>query len=344
MGPVMPLIAVARAIRSRRPDAAFVWIGSADGPEFDVVDAEGIPFFAIPAGKFRRYFSLRNLIDPFRIIGGFFAAVVLLLRLRPSAVVSAGGFVAVPVVWAAALLRIPVHIHQQDVIPGLANRLSFPFASGVSTALAKSVADFGGRAVHTGNPVRPDVVTGSADAARRRFGIPDDGLPTVLVLGGGTGAAGLNTLVVDALPFLSGACRVLHVTGPGKEIPAEGEAYVHVPYIADGMGDAYALADVVVTRGGMGTLTELAVVGKPAIIVPMPSSHQEANAAMFEREGAARIFDQHAGDAQAFAAAVVMLLRDRAARDVLAAAMRRVNPKDADGRIADMVLGLCAGV
>lgn len=341
LGPVTPLLAVADSIRRIAPDARLLWVGTRSGVERPLVEASGIPFRAIPAGKFRRYLSLRNVSDVFRIAAGFVRAVTLLRRERPCAVVSAGGYVAVPVAWAASLLRIPVHVHQQDWRPGLANRLSVTRATSVSVALEKSVGDFGVRAAWTGNPVRPGIAEGSAERARAEFGI-EPGLPVLLVLGGGTGASALNALVEAAAPTLVRGCRILHVTGPGK-CGAVGEiaGYRRVEFVSERMGDAYAVADLVVTRAGMGTLTELASLGKPAVIVPMPGSHQEDNARAYVGAGAAERFDGASEDAAAFASLVLRMLGDADARARMGERMRAMHVPDAADRVAGMVLGLC---
>ncbi|MEK9151858.1 MAG: glycosyltransferase, partial [Patescibacteria group bacterium] len=206
LGPVTPLLAVAEELKKLRPDATFHWIGTFSGPERGLVEAAGMPFSAIRSGKLRRYFSLQNLVDHARLMLGIGDALKVLGRLRPAAVVSAGGFVAVPVAWAAALLGIPVHVHQLDLRPGLANRLTAPFAKSISVGFEELVGRFGRRAVWTGNPVRSSILKGSADEGRRLFGVSKDA-PVLLVLGGGTGSAVVNSLVAGSLPRLSKAAQ-----------------------------------------------------------------------------------------------------------------------------------------
>lgn len=340
LGPVTPLLAVAKEIAARSPGARMTWIGTSDGPEARLVGAAGIPFRAVSAGKLRRYFSWSNFTDLFRIGRGFFQSLALLRRLRADVVVSAGGFVAVPVTWAAGLLRVPVHVHQQDVLPGLANRLSLPFASSLSVALESSVADFAGRnPAWTGNPVRAEILAGSRDEAVRLFGL-DAAAPTVLVLGGGTGAAGLNALTRGSLPALTATMNVIHVVGKGKGVDlkdAPARYKQHELLVAE-MPHAFAAADLVVTRAGMGVLTELAALGKPAVIVPMPASHQAANARVFADAGAGMLLDERVATPERFAQAVLGLLTDPARRDAMVAAMLRMNRPDAAAKVAELVL------
>lgn len=338
LGSVTPLLAVARAIRSHASGATFTWIGTEDGPEARLVKEAGIPFHAISAGKLRRYASWRNLIDPLRVMKGFFQAKRLLRELKADAVVTAGGYSAVPVVWAAGLAHIFVHVHQQDIRPGLANRLSLPYASSLSVALEASLDAFPGTHPEwTGNPVRSELLSGSRQEAERLFSL-EHGVPTVLVLGGGTGAMGINNLVREALPQLTREAQVLHVTGKGKMIGGDAVRYRQFEFLTVEMPHAFAAADLVVTRAGMGTLTELAALGLPAIIVPMPNSHQEENAQLFAAKGAGVLLEEPSLSSKIFADIVQSLLRDSAKLDALGSAMRSMNRMDADMRIAEMVL------
>lgn len=337
LGPVTPLLAVSEALKTLSPNATVSWIGTEAGPERRLVNEAGLPFFAIASGKLRRYFAWRNLTDVWQIVRGFFQAFALLGRLKADAVVSAGGFVAVPVVWAAWWRRIPVHIHQQDVLAGLANKLSLPVASSVSVALETSLRDF--RRKHptwTGNPVRAELLAGSRERAVSSFAI-DTSKPTVLVLGGGTGASGLNDALRAALPAILPHAQVIHSTGLGKsDRSADVPGYHQFELITVDMQHAFAAADLVVTRAGMGTLTELALLGKPSVIVPMPKSHQLNNAAAFA--DAAIVVDQSRLTPDFFSSVVIALLQDAEKRTALSQAMRKMNPPGADVAIAKVVL------
>lgn len=340
LGPVTPLLAVAEEIRAADPDAKLTWIGTTDGPERELVEKAGIAFFAISSGKFRRYASWKNVEDAFRVIAGFFQALELLYRLRPTAVVSAGGFVAVPVVWAALILGIRTHVHQQDVRPGLANRLSAPAATTMSAAFEKSLADFPRNApIWTGNPVRRLILEGSKAEAQRLWDL-EAGLPTVLILGGGTGAANLNALTADAAKELCKTAQVMHLTGKGKTVvvPDAPPRYHQLEFLADDLRHAYAAADLVVTRAGMGVLTELAALGKPAIIIPIPGSHQEENARLFESREAAIVADESRLTAAEFTSLVQDLCADQKRLADLSARIRDLTKSDAAHGVAAIVV------
>jgi UDP-N-acetylglucosamine--N-acetylmuramyl-(pentapeptide) pyrophosphoryl-undecaprenol N-acetylglucosamine transferase len=328
-------------IRRLRPDASFSWIGTKGGVEERLVNEAKMPFNAIAAGKLRRYFSWQNFIEPLTVTRGFFQARRLLQAEGADAVVSAGGFVAVPVAWAAWSLGIPVHVHQQDVIPGLANRLTLPVASSLSVTLEKSVKDFPRhKAAWTGNPVRAEVLAGSRALATSSFGLTLD-LPVVLVVGGGTGATGLNRLVWQSLPALTAGAQVMHLAGAGKSDASKSSPRYHQFELLTGsMPEALAAADIVVTRAGMGQLSELAALDKPTVIIPMPASHQEANAEAFAAGGGAVVLDQRDTTPETFAATIDVLLRDVEGRAVMAKKMRAMNATDAAERIALTVIGL----
>jgi UDP-N-acetylglucosamine--N-acetylmuramyl-(pentapeptide) pyrophosphoryl-undecaprenol N-acetylglucosamine transferase len=195
----------------------------------------------------------------------------------------------------------------------------------------------------TGNPVRPAVLTGSRELARRRFGL-EDALPTLLVTGGGTGALALNALVAAAVPELVRVCQVIHLTGAGRAVApaAQSPRYRSVEFLTDDMPHALAAADLVVSRAGMGTLTELAALRTPALIVPMPRSHQLANAEAFARLGAVEVAEQETLDGSSLATRIRLLLGDPAGRAALSAAIGESMPRDAGARIARVVLELVA--
>lgn len=274
-GSVMPLLAVAEHL----PNAEVHFIGTQQGIERSLIP-NTMHYHAIMAGKLRRYVSWRNLIDPFYIALGFLQSLWLMIRYRPAAVVSAGGFVAVPVVWAAWLTGCRSIVHQQDIKVGLATRLTTPFAQVVTKAfpdIALAGADW------IGNPVRDLKPTTHAINI-------DTNYPTVFIFGGGTGAAAINALVTADLCAFA---NVIHITGNGKNLRTLTHPRYHAyELLHDEMKEAYAKADVVVARAGLATISELAALGKPAIIIPMPNTHQQINADYLNVHNAALILNQ----------------------------------------------------
>jgi UDP-N-acetylglucosamine--N-acetylmuramyl-(pentapeptide) pyrophosphoryl-undecaprenol N-acetylglucosamine transferase len=341
-GSATPVLAVAEQLRRLEPRVELLLAGTHEGPERALAAASGVAFVALSAGKLRRYWSLENFSDPPRVLVGLAQAFRLVGRYRPSVALGAGGFASVPPLAAAGLLRCPVHVHQQDALPGLANRLLLPFARSFSVSLPVTLSRFPrGRTSLTGNPVRPSILRGEPSRAWRRFGL-DPNRPLVLVTGGGTGALGLNRLVAAAAPTLVERCQVVHLTGAGRGVRLESAlaGYQQHEFLTDGLADLLAAATLVVSRAGLGTLSELAALGKPALLVPMPDSHQGANAAEFARLQAALVVEQRALDPTGLAATVQALLADPARLAALSTAMRRVMPNDAADRLARQLLAL----
>lgn len=218
LGPVVPLLAIAEMYKKTHPEAEFVWVGTRRGPEKALVSEYNIPFFTITAGKLRRYFSLLNIFDIFRIASAFFQSLLLLWQEKPVLLISAGGFVSVPLHWAGALLGIPSWIHQQDALPGLSNKLMVRFAKKITTALEESIKYFPKHKTEwIGNPVRDLTITDIRQSSAR-FNITDDA-PVVFALGGGTGSAKINQMVVEAVPHFPREWHVIHLVG--RERPME---------------------------------------------------------------------------------------------------------------------------
>lgn len=335
LGSVVPLLAVREALADH-PDAEFAWLGTAKGPERALVTDAGMAFTTIVAGKWRRYFSWANFVAPLLTLWGAWQAWRWLRRRRPDVVVGAASFVQVPAAWAAHRLGIPVLLHQPDAAVGLATRMVRRYAAQVTTAFAATAAQLGEGAVAIGHPVPLNLRAGDAARGAVRFGL-EAGVPTVLVLGGSLGAQRLNDAIVAGLPRLVAGAQVIHQTGMGKMPAGVTHPRWHpVEFFREELADAYAAADVVVTRGGMGALSEVASLGKPAVVVPLPNSPQEANAAEFARLNAALVLTQPSPDE--LVGAIRSLLGDAGLRASLARNVRTVLATDAAQRLATVIL------
>lgn len=274
------------------------YVGSRRGIERDIVGELNVRYFAISAGKLRRYFSWRNFIDPLQILWGIMQSLSVCIRFRPDVVFSKGGFVAVPLVAAAWLCRIPVIVHESDVTPGLANRLCFPFARRICVNFPQTVQYLPpGKVLVTGSPVRRALLHGDADAGRHSLGL-DANKPVILVFGGSLGAAGINRAVRDIIDNLTDRFQVVHITGPGNLDPALAgkPGYIQREYLSREFGDVLAAASLVVSRAGANSLYELLVTRKPHILVPLPLSasrgDQIVNAREFEKAGMSQVIPQ----------------------------------------------------
>lgn len=338
IGSVSPLLAVYEELKARQENVEVLWLGTKNGPEKKLVEAYQIKFKAISSGKLRRYFSFQNFIDPFKIIAGFFQSFFLLKKIRPNVVLSAGGFVSVPTAFAAYLLKIPVMIHQQDIRLGLANKLMIPFAKIITVTFEASLKDFpSNKTTVVGNPVRKDVLSGSKEEAYKFFKL-EEGLPVVLIMGGGTGAAYINSLVAKSIKELASFCQVIHLTGGKVEKVYSDPRYKAFDFLTSQMKNALAVSDLVVTRAGLSTLTELSALAKPSFIIPMPDSHQEENANEFFKNNAAAVASQKNLSPQGFTAAIKELLENTDDLNQFRRNMPSVIDTTAASKIVDMIL------
>lgn len=340
-GSVTPLLAVAELLRTSRPDIALLFVGTGSGPEQELVRQARLAFETLPAAKYRRYASWKNVTDVMRLAAACVAAWRLLRKLRPNVIVSAGSYVSVPVVWMGWLLRIPALIHQQDLEPGLANKLMVRFARRITVTFERSLRDFPGeKTVVTGNPLRSSLQQGSIASARQRFAL-DPTLPTLLVLGGGTGALRLNELFVEAVFHFIDDVNVIHVTGKGKATSHFEHPHYHMnEFLTDGLADALCAADLVISRAGLGTLTELAALGKAAVLVPLAHTHQVRNAEFYAAAGAALLLNETTLTPEILTHTIQDLLQDHERRTLLCQSIKLFSRPDATQRLTQEILSL----
>jgi len=294
-GHVGPALATIQAVRDLSAGQSwtlvFLYIGSAGGIEKTLASEAGLDFCSVQSGKLRRashwrgLLSLKNLVDALRVPIGIAQSLALLRRFRPDALLATGGYVSVPPVLAAFVLRVPILIHEQTVQVGLANKI----CALAATRIALSGADAArflpprarAKAWETGNPVREIVFNGDKARAVQRFGFADtdNTLPCVYVTGGAQGARAVNSALLAILPDILTRCRVLHQCGPAEadrfaafaqSLPSLLQSrYWTTGFVGDEIGDVFALADLVVGRSGAGTVTEAAALGLPSLLIPL---------------------------------------------------------------------------
>ncbi len=307
-GSVTPLLAVAYELMKQEKGIVYFFVGTKSGPEKDIVTSakleKNFQFIDLPAGKWRRYFSFKNFLDIFVIIYAFFLSINHLRKIKPKAIFSAGSFVSVPLVWAAFFFKIPVLIHQQDIRPGLANLLMSKVAKVVGVTFSQSASVYGKKAKVIGNPVRKELIDEALEKKSeyfKKWNFKKE-LPILLVIGGGTGALALNQLIAKTWPMIKGRWQIIHIAGKNKNfknyiIDRDYRFFNFLPN-KDLIG-LMAVADLIVSRAGLGVLTEISALSKPSIIVPMPNSHQEDNANLLKKEKAAWIIRQENLDSEA---------------------------------------------
>jgi UDP-N-acetylglucosamine--N-acetylmuramyl-(pentapeptide) pyrophosphoryl-undecaprenol N-acetylglucosamine transferase len=293
-GHVTPNIALMPALKARGFE--IYYIGSLDGIEKKLIEEIGIKYYGVSTGKFRRYFSLKNLTDPFRVFKGIGEARKILKALSPDVVFSKGGFVGVPVVKAARKLGIPCIIHESDYSVGLANKLCFSSAEKICVDFPETLKSLPkDKGVLTGAPVRKELSEGNAGNGRIVCGF-EEGKPVLLIIGGSLGAAAVNEAVRNALPELLKKYNVIHICGKGKTDDSFNgmDGYRQFDYVGRGLADLFAAADIVVSRAGANSIFELLALKKPNILIPLPGGRgdQLLNAKSFEGQGYSMVIRQ----------------------------------------------------
>ena len=295
-GHVTPNIALIPKLKNLGYDIHY--IGSYEGIERRLIEDFRIPYYGISTGKLRRYFDLKNFSDPFRVIKGFMEAKSVLKTLKPDIVFSKGGFVSVPVVRAAAMLKIPCIIHESDMTPGLANSLCIPVAQKVCCNFPETLQNLPEeKAVLTGSPIREELTKGDKQKGLDMCGF-NTGKPVIMVIGGSLGAAGINALVREALPQLLTDFQIVHICGKEKidNLLLNKEGYKQFEYVKDDLKHLFAIADVVISRAGANAICELLALRKPSLLIPLPAhasrGDQILNAKSFEAQGFAMVADE----------------------------------------------------
>lgn len=287
-GHVLPQIALLPELKKYFEN--IVYIGGA-GIEKTIALQNGLPYREITTVKLRRTLTLKNLMIPFKLIKGIKQAKKILQEIKPSIVFSKGGFVALPVVWAASSLGIKVVAHESDMSLGLANRLTAKKCHTICTTFPIKQAKYP-QMVHTGAILRKTIYQGNPAL----INLPQNGKPKLLIMGGSLGASAINTIIWEGINELCQHWNVLHVTGKGKSnSKIKHVNYLQVEYL-EAPQNAFAWADVVLARSGSGTISELLALQKPAVYVPLPKNEsrgdQIQNAEFLQKLGVCEVLPQ----------------------------------------------------
>ncbi len=308
-GHVYPIVAIVREIRRIYPkkDLEFYYLGPKDDFGLILLSQEDFIIKTIVSGKIRRYFSLQNFVDilfkiPFGTIQSFF----LLLAIKPDLIFSKGGSGSIAVTYSARLLRIPVFLHESDVVPGLSNQTTAKWAKKIFTSFPKTEYFDPEKIIIVGNPIRKEILDGDKETAAEIFNLTLS-KPIILIIGGSQGAEAINDFILLILNNLLRDYELIHVTGTKnlKEEEAEAQVveekdediYYHpVGFLDEGkIKHAYKAADLIISRSGSGSIFEIAAIGKPSILIPLPSAagnHQSKNAYAYAETGASMVIEQ----------------------------------------------------
>ncbi len=274
------------------------YIGTESGIEREIIESEKIKYHVISSGKLRRYFDVKNFTDPFRVIKGIFQAIFIMRKEKPNIVFSKGGFVSVPVVFAAYINGIPVIAHESDITPGLANKLSSPYCTKVCVTFPESLKSIkGDNAVLTGTPIRQELLDGSRIIGRRMCGFEND-KPVLLIIGGSLGSKFINNTVRNCLNELLKIYNIIHICGKGnlEKKLTKRTGYVQFEYVSEEMPHIMNAADIVISRAGANVIFELLALKKPNLLIPLSRKSsrgdQILNAASFEKSGYSMVLQE----------------------------------------------------
>lgn len=314
-GHVTPNIALLPHLKAAGFDIFYV--GSYNGMEKELIEAQNIPYYGISSGKLRRYFDPKNFSDPFKVIKGLGQAIHLIHKLKPDVIFSKGGFVSVPVVLAARFCRVPAIIHESDLTPGLANKLAIPGATKVCCNFPETMKYLPeGKAVLTGSPIRRELLSGDAAKARELCGF-DESRPVLFIIGGSSGSVVINNTVREALPTLLKKFQVVHMCGKGNLEPtlAPTKGYHQFEYIGNELRDIFAMSDVVISRAGANSICELLALRKPNLLIPLSAAasrgDQILNAGSFEKQGFSMVLYEANLTPESLVSSVEKLYTDR---------------------------------
>lgn len=294
------------------------YIGSHDGIEKELIGNAfpEVPYYAISSGKLRRYFSMKNFSDPFRVLAGIAQAVSIIRKVKPSIIFSKGGFVSVPVVIAAKLTNTPVVVHESDVTPGLANKLALPFASHIFTVFKETMKHLSSdKATCTGSIIRQQLFQGSKDRGIALCDFARD-KKVLLVMGGSLGSVVINNALRENLPTLLKEFNIIHLCGKGNvdQSLLSLKGYKQFDYVTDELPDLLHAADYVVSRAGSNSIFEFLALHKPMLLIPLSAAKsrgdQILNANLFKKQGFAHVIDEESLTQSSFIEGIQALIRD----------------------------------
>ena len=340
-GHVTPNIALLPRLKELQYDIHY--IGSYNGIEKELIEQFAVPYHGISTGKLRRYFSVQNFTDPFRVLKGMNEAKKLVKILKPDIIFSKGGFVSVPVVLAAKRRHVPAIIHESDMTPGLANKLTLPAATKVCCNFLETLEHLPeGKAVLTGSPIRQELLTGDKYKAREFLHFTSD-KPVIMVVGGSLGAVAVNEAVRQILPELLKSFQVIHLCGRGKvDASLSGlEGYAQFEYIKEELRHLFALTDLVISRAGANAICELLALHKPNLLIPLSANasrgDQILNARSFERQGFSVVLEEEELDHTILLNAIQALYKNR---DSYITAMKNSSQQNSIDTIIELIESL----
>jgi len=354
-GHAIPIVAVVKALNSQlSAKPQYLWIGSKKSVEGELAEQNAIKFKAVLVGKWRRYFSLDNFLDLFKIPLGVVQSFFIVRKFKPNVIFSKGGFASVPAVIAGKFLKVPIITHESDLIPGLANKINAYFADSIAYTFPGTEKHFPNKnTIRTGNPIRSEIITGDRARAQQTCKLNDE-LPVVLLIGGSQGAQLLNSVLVKSLSKLLEKYQVIHICGREKvgqvkeelkDLDIDQSRYHLSPFMSgQDLGDVLRLASLIITRAGSNSLNEIAAVGKPAIVIPARSAvlgeHQKINARYFGERGAIVVIQEPSLSPRVLIKEINRILTNPGIRENMSKQAKGLANMEAAGKLATEIIKL----
>jgi len=355
-GHIYPAIAIAEGLNKNFPNADILFIGTDRGLEKELVTKAGFPLKTIRVKGFRRKLSFDTLVSIKELAHGALDSLNLIKREKPALVIGTGGYVAGPVLFFASIMGVPSVIHEQNVTPGVTNKILSRFVDRIFISFPDSEKYFPKEKTFlVGNPVRKEISRGNRNSALKKFGFSSD-IPVVLCFGGSQGAARINDAICYIIESIKDTARfqLIHITGKnhydkiksilankGIDVDRLGHIIVR-PYIYE-MQDAYAAADLVISRAGALSISELSVCGKPAILIPLPTAanhHQDYNAKFMKKKGAAVVLVEEKLSGESLLNTIENIIFDKQLLYKMSIASRNLAREDAVEKILTEILKL----
>lgn len=353
-GHLIPLIAVARKIKEKNIEARFEFIGPKGNLEKKIMGEDGISIKGVMAGKVRRYFSFLHFVDFFKVPIGIIQALWHLLWFMPDAIFSKGGYASLPVVIAGWIYRIPILIHESDANPGMANSILAKFSTRVAVSYPSAEIYFPSeQVVLTGNPLRSDIASGNSQKARELFSLLES-KKTIFIWGGSQGAREINHRMIEILPELLKSYQIIHQTGENNfeevkrmagelGIKAGREGYHPISFIGAEIKDILAVSDLIISRAGSNSISEIAANGKPAIIIPISKSannHQRMNAYAIAKVGGCVVLEESNLGEHMLIRKIKEIMENDELKNKLSTNVKAFYHSDAAEKIADGIVGM----
>lgn len=336
-GHITPALAVAEELNIISPKTNIIFLCFKNDLDKKILNEAGVDFIPIFSGKLRRYFSLQNILDFFFFIIGIFQSIFLILKYKPKVIFSKGGFVGLPVGFAAKILGVSVILHESDNAPGLSNRILAKYAKKILASFPES--NFKKETIYTGTPVRSVITNGNKEKGLKFLEIKHSKKPLILVLGGSQGATFLNEIIKKTYKKIDANFAI--ICGQNKNIFKNDNQLKAYEYVGKEFGNVLQAADLIISRSGANTIAEIAALKKPCILIPLETSannHQQKNAEALLEKNAAILIEQEKITSNKFTDLINVTIKDKKKLEDLSKNIAQFYKKDAAKKIAREIL------